>query len=30
MTPVTTIEFVLHLVGACALGGIVGLERQWH
>jgi len=30
MTPVTTIAFVLHLVGACALGAIVGLERQWH
>jgi hypothetical protein len=30
MTPVTTVEFVLHLVGACVLGGIVGLERQWH
>ena len=30
MNPVTTIGFVLHLVGACALGGFVGLERQWH
>ncbi len=30
MTPVTTIQFVLHLIGACALGGAVGLERQWH
>ena len=30
MTPVTTVEFVLHLVCACVLGGIVGLERQWH
>ena len=30
MTPVTTIQFVIHLVGACALGAIVGLERQWH
>jgi putative Mg2+ transporter-C (MgtC) family protein len=28
--PVTTIPFVFHLVGACALGGLVGLERQWH
>lgn len=30
MIPVTTVQFVLHLVGACALGGFVGLERQWH
>jgi putative Mg2+ transporter-C (MgtC) family protein len=30
MNPVTTIQFVLHLLGACALGGAVGLERQWH
>ncbi len=30
MIPVTTIPFVFHLVGACALGGLVGLERQWH
>jgi putative Mg2+ transporter-C (MgtC) family protein len=30
MTPVTTIQFVLHLAGACALGALVGLERQLH
>ncbi len=27
--PVTTIQFVLHLVGACALGALVGLELLW-
>lgn len=30
MTPLTTIQFVLHLAGAVVLGAIVGLERQWH
>jgi uncharacterized membrane protein YhiD involved in acid resistance len=30
MTPVTTIQFVLHLVGACFLGALVGLEPQRH
>jgi len=30
MTPVTTIQFVLHLAGACVLGALVGLERQLH
>lgn len=30
MIPVTTLQFVFHLVGACALGSFVGLERQWH
>jgi putative Mg2+ transporter-C (MgtC) family protein len=29
MTAVTTIQFVLHLMGATALGAVVGLERQW-
>jgi putative Mg2+ transporter-C (MgtC) family protein len=28
--PVTTIQFVLRLVGASVLGALVGLERQWH
>jgi putative Mg2+ transporter-C (MgtC) family protein len=23
-------QFVLHLTGACALGALVGFERQWH
>src|SRR5579863_9160227 len=30
MTPVTTIQFFLHLASACILGALVGLERQWH
>lgn len=30
MTPLTTIEFVIHLGGAVVLGAIVGFERQWH
>jgi putative Mg2+ transporter-C (MgtC) family protein len=30
MIPVTTIQFVLHLVGASTLGALVGLERQLH
>lgn len=30
MTPVTTAHFVIHLLGACALGALVGLERQLH
>lgn len=30
MTPVTITQFVLHLVGACALCALVGFERQLH
>lgn len=30
MTPVTIIQFILHLLGACVLGALVGLERQLH
>jgi putative Mg2+ transporter-C (MgtC) family protein len=30
MAPVATVQFVLHLVSACALGALVGLEREWH
>lgn len=30
MNSVTAIQFVLHLAGACALGALVGLERQLH
>jgi putative Mg2+ transporter-C (MgtC) family protein len=30
MTPVTTIQFLFHLISACALGALVGLEREWH
>ena len=29
MTPITILQFVLHLAGATALGAVVGLERQW-
>jgi putative Mg2+ transporter-C (MgtC) family protein len=29
MTPVTTVQFVLHLASATALGAFVGTERQW-
>src|SRR5579863_6879279 len=29
MTAITTLQFVLHLAGATALGALVGLERQW-
>lgn len=29
MTPITTLQFVLHLAGATALGAVVGLEREW-
>ena len=29
MTVITTLQFVLHLAGATALGALVGLERQW-
>jgi putative Mg2+ transporter-C (MgtC) family protein len=29
MTPISPIQFVLHLAGAAGLGAVVGLERQW-
>jgi uncharacterized membrane protein YhiD involved in acid resistance len=29
MTAVTTLQFVLYLAGATALGAVVGMERQW-
>lgn len=29
MTTITTLQFILHLAGATALGAVVGLEREW-